>query len=41
VTIKLVNEITYTAKGNHKKVFSDVIFQRSFPGLEKGLEMER
>ena len=33
VTVKLVNEITYTSKEGVKKVFSDIIFQRNFPGL--------
>jgi hypothetical protein len=36
VTVKLVNEITYTSKEGAKKIFSDTIFQRNFPGIEKG-----
>jgi len=36
-----MNEITYTSKEGVKKVFSNVIFQRNFPGLEKGQQMER
>lgn len=36
VTVKLINKITYTSKQNHKKVISDIIFQRNFPGLNKG-----
>lgn len=36
-----MNEITYTSKEGVKKKFSNVIFQRNFPGLEKGQQMER
>lgn len=39
VTVKLVNEITYTSKEGVKKVFSDILFQRNFPGLQMGQQM--
>ena len=41
ITVKLINDITYISKDNHRKQMSHTIFTNDFPGLEKGGECER
>lgn len=39
VTVKLINQITYVSKDNHRKNMEVVLFTNEFAGLEKGNEM--
>ena len=41
VTVKLINEITYTSAENKRKNFSKCLLVNTFPGLPKNEEIER
>ena len=41
VTVKLINQITYTSAENKRLNFEKCLFSKNFPGLPKNEEIER
>lgn len=41
VTVKLLNQITYTSKDSHRKYMEYALFTKEFSGLQKGNQKER